>query len=300
MWLFSGYNDGSVRREAMNAVATYYDNYVDAGNVFYQTDNHAPHSLVTNDYGGACLDFNDQYINNCGYDAAGHLLRFIYGHLNPLSNNPGGTVLEFDQSEFTGGENPKSIGLAKTGYVYVPSACSDRSKLQTCRVHVVFHGCGQYAENPKVNKAVIEHGGYNKWSDNNNLIVLYPQAVPSGGGVLNPGNLDGCWDWWGFSDLPRNRKFAQKVGYQIAAVKAMIDRLAEGFVSGGPQPSFGPPQNVSVADTTSNSLELIWQPNSSAAGFNISRSSSAAGPFVQAPPQWATGDVGLDCAFAPS
>ena len=42
IWLFSGYNDGAVRRAAMDAVAAYYEDDVGAGNVFYQTDNHAP------------------------------------------------------------------------------------------------------------------------------------------------------------------------------------------------------------------------------------------------------------------
>jgi poly(3-hydroxybutyrate) depolymerase len=30
----------------------------------------------------------------------------------------------------------------------------------------------------------------NEWADTNNIIVLYPQAVPS------YGNDYGCWDWW--------------------------------------------------------------------------------------------------------
>lgn len=281
VWLFSGYNDGSVRREAMNAVAAYYEHYVDGGNVFYQSDNHAPHALVTDGYGGVCLGLNEQYINDCRYDAAGYLLKHIYGHLNSRSNIPTGSILAFDQGEFTGGVTPKLIGLAEKGYVYVPPACSIQSQLYKCRVHVVFHGCRQYAENPLVNKAVVEHGGYNEWADNNNLIVLYPQAVPTPAVVLNPGNPRGCWDWWGYSDLPRNREFARKTGYQIAAVKAMIDRLADGFLQGSFAESFGTPQNVSVVDKTSNSLELIWQANDAALGFNISRSSSATGPFVQ-------------------
>jgi poly(3-hydroxybutyrate) depolymerase len=60
VWLFSGYNDGSVRRGAMDALALYYDHYlnpgnVNSGNVFYQTDNHAPHAVVTDDHGGSTI-----------------------------------------------------------------------------------------------------------------------------------------------------------------------------------------------------------------------------------------------------
>jgi len=280
IWLFSGYNDGTVLRAAMDQVAAYYRHYVAAGNLFYQTDNRAPHALITDDYGGDCLAHNDQYINNCGYDAAGDLLRHIFGHLNPRSPSPVGQIRTFDQSEFTDGVSPQLIGLAETGYVYVPYSCAAPSPAQACRVHVVFHGCRQYAGNPQVNTAVVEHGGYNRWADTNNFIVLYPQVQPIPGSVGNPGNPTGCWDWWGYSDLPRSRDYARKTGYQIAAVKAMIDRLTSGNVPVSPPQSFGPPQNAAVADVTSNALEIVWQANSAAAGFNIARATSAGGPFV--------------------
>ena len=35
--------------------------------------------------GEQCLGVNDDYINNCNYDMAGHLLEHIYGRLNPPS-----------------------------------------------------------------------------------------------------------------------------------------------------------------------------------------------------------------------
>ncbi len=279
VWLFSGYNDGSVRRAAMDAVAAYYEHYAAPGNVFYQIDNPAPHALVTDDYRPPCLGFNETYINNCNYDAAGYLLKHIYGHLNVRSDSPSGSVLAFSQSEFTGGIDPKSVGLAETGYVYVPTGCLAQNQQVKCRVHVVFHGCRQYAGNPAISKAVVERGGYNRWADTNHFIILYPQTTPTPITLGNPGNEHGCWDWWGYSDLPLSRDFARKNGYQISAVRAMIDRLAEGFVPGNASQPFGPPQDVSVSDRTSDSLALIWQPNAAAAGFSIARSTSAAGPF---------------------
>jgi poly(3-hydroxybutyrate) depolymerase len=303
VWLFSGYNDGLVRREAMNAVAGYYDQYVNHDHVFYKTNHHAPHALVTDDYGGACLGFNDQYINNCGYDAAGRLLEHIYGRMNPRSGSASGSVLEFDQSEFAGGMNPKSIGLADKGYVYVPTACLPQNQPQTCRVHVVFHGCLQYAGNPKVKRAVVEHGGYNKWADTNRLIVLYPQTVATNGGPLDPDvpvNPNGCWDWWGISPLPRNNEYARKTGYQISAIKAMLDRLAEQFVAGSSPDTFGTPQSLEMADSTSTSVELVWQPNSAAAGFNIYRSPAIAGPYAKINSQPVSGASFVDRGLTPS
>jgi hypothetical protein len=307
VWLFSGYNDGSVRLGAMNAVAEYYDNYINvnktnAGDVFYQTDNHAPHALITDDYGGTCLGFNNEYINNCSYPAAKHLLEHIYGYLNPPnSGGPSGSILEFDQRPFVGGGvTPQSVGIADTGYVYVPTAC----QTQTCRVHVVFHGCKQYAG--KIGTAIVDHGGYNKWADTNKLIVLYPQTTPvppsldSAGLLLNPGNPFGCWDWWGFSDLPRSAEFARKSGYQISAIKAMLDRLAQKFVASGSSDTFAAPQNVLAADSTSSSVELIWQPNSAATGFNIYRSSTSGGTYTKRNSLPAKGASFVDVGLTPT
>jgi len=282
VWLFSGYNDGSVKRGAMDAVAKYYDKYVNhgnlnSGNIFYQIDNRAPHALITNDYKKPCLGVNDEHINDCDYDAARHLLEHIYGYLSPPSSNGlSGSVLAFDQSAFVANGNPQSIGLADTGYVYVPQTCSATTR---CRVHVVFHGCKQYAG--IVGRAVVDHGGYNEWADTNKLVVLYPQTVPSG--AFDVSNPNGCWDWWGFTKpLMLNSDFARKTGDQISTIKKMLDRLAEGFVAGGgSSDAFGRPQNFAVGDITSTSVELIWQANTAAAGFNVYRSTSSTGPFTK-------------------
>jgi hypothetical protein len=115
VWLFSGYNDGSVRRGAMSRHLL--PHYVTNGNVFYQTNNRAPHALVTDDYGGPCLGDNAKYVSNCGYDAAGQLLQHIYGRL------PARTPRTVPSWRLTNASSsladPKSIGLADTGYVYV-------------------------------------------------------------------------------------------------------------------------------------------------------------------------------------
>jgi poly(3-hydroxybutyrate) depolymerase len=284
VWLFSGYNDGSVRRAAMDAVAKYYEHYVDRGNVFYQTDNHAPHGLITDGRGIDCLDFRAPYINDCKYDAAGHLLQHIYGRLNPPGTASTSSLKTFDQTEFVDPALVGKVGLSDTGYVYIPAACTPTTR---CRVHVVFHGCKQYAGNPEVLDAVPKKGGYNEWAETNNIIVLYPQTeaiqVDVGWPLVRiEVNSGGCWDWWGLdSSLPGNGEFARKDGYQISAIRKMLDWLAASPGSGGgSSDSFGTPQFVSVADKTSTSLALIWQPNSAATGgFNIYRSRSLTGKY---------------------
>jgi poly(3-hydroxybutyrate) depolymerase len=297
VWLFSGYNDGSVRRPAMDALAAYYENYVDPGNVFYKTDNKAPHALITDDYGGACLGVDDDSINDCDYDSAGRLLQHIYGSLNQRSTNGlSGSILEFDQGEFVTG-TPSAVGLAETGYVYVPLAC----ETDPCRAHVVFHGCSQFAE--RVGDAVYRHAGYNEWADTNNLIVLYPQTVATSpvGPVLGPVNPKGCWDWWGYSlPLAHRSDYARKSGYQITAVKGMLDRLAEQFQPGdGPADDFGTPQAFSVPDRTPTSANLIWAPNNAASGFNVYRSLANAGPYAQVNAQPVTGASFADRELEP-
>jgi poly(3-hydroxybutyrate) depolymerase len=274
VWLFSGYNDGLVRRGAMDSVAEYYNHY--RGNVFYKTNNHAPHALVSNGTTNPCLGVNHDFINNCNYDAAGLLLEHIYGRLNAPSATVSSPVQAFDQREFVDPTLVGRVGLADTGYVYVPEAC----KTATCRVHIVFHGCLQYAA--RVNDAVYDKGGYNKWAETNKLIVLYPQTEPIGTLPLGDNPL-GCWDWWGLSDaLPGNREFARKTGYQISAVKKMLERLKQGPTLGGsPVSTFGKPQHLSATDSSSTYMALIWQPNSAAKFFNIYRSRTKSGAYTK-------------------
>jgi hypothetical protein len=52
----------------------------------------------------------------------------------------------------------------------------------------------------------------------NNIIILFPQVVPS---VVSPINPIGCWDWWGYN----TKNFATKLGPQMNSVKKMIDTL---------------------------------------------------------------------------
>ena len=292
IWLFSGYNDGMVRRAAMDAVALYYAHYVDAGNIFYKNNNRAPHALVTDNYGGPCLGFNSEFINNCSYNMAGHLLRHIYGALNQKnSGSLSGSIAEFDQTEFVkGGLTPASVGFADTGYVYVPDVC----RTQACRVHVVFHGCQQYAG--LVGGAVYRHSGYNEWADTNRIIVLYPQTDADAD--FNP---KGCWDWWGLDQLlPLNSDFARKTGYQVSAIKAMIDRLAQNFVPIGGSDTFATPQDFSARDSTADSVALAWRANSAAAGFNVYRSSGNSGPFAKINSRLVTGASFGDRQLSPN
>jgi poly(3-hydroxybutyrate) depolymerase len=229
IWMLSGTADTIVPQRVMNDLASYYTHYIDAANIAYRRDLDAQHAMPTDSFGSTCQALGDPYINNCRFDAAGELLSWLYATLKP--KNPGqlrGSLIQFDQSEFV--SDPQSHDLDGTGWVYVPADCANR---QVCKLHVVFHGCQQYQSRQYVSPdqrlvtfgtTYVQHAGYNEWADTNDIIVLYPQATADL--FRNP---NGCWDWWGYDDAD----YAIKSGTQMAAVKAMIDRIS-GNATGSP------------------------------------------------------------------
>lgn len=225
IFLFSGAKDSIVPQTVMDDLEAYYRMFVQAGNIQYKKDILAQHAIPTDSFGKACDHLGEPFINNCGYDAAGELLKQIYGELKPRNTEKlSGSFIEFDQGEFI--EKPRSHSMDASGWAYVPASCREGRK---CRVHVAFHGCKQGHKD--VGMAFIEHAGYNEWADTNDIIVLYPQAIPKkifgfpGSALIDRNNTNpgGCWNWWGYD---KDRDYAVKSGRQIAAVKAMLDRMA--------------------------------------------------------------------------
>ena len=222
IWLFSGKSDSIVPQRVMDALDAYFAHYVEKSRISYNRDIDAQHAMPTDSYGNPCDDLGDPYINNCAYDAAGELLKTIYGTLNPRNDGAlGGEFVHFDQREFLA--NPTSHGMDDSGWLYVPAACRQNA----CRLHVALHGCRQYpsyryfqfgAGFVTFGTTFVRNAGYNKWADTNRIIVLYPQATA----VPDEGNLEGCWDWWGYDDPD----YAAKSGRQMAALRRMVTRLA--------------------------------------------------------------------------
>jgi poly(3-hydroxybutyrate) depolymerase len=222
VWLFSGTNDRTVDRSVVDGLRAFYLGFgVPPGRLAFVADRPAGHAMITAAAGSACAVTGPPFINDCDFDAAGALLAHLLGPLEPPAARESGRFVRFDQKPFAGGD-AYSISMADSGYAYVPRACeADR-----CRVHVAFHGCRQSAE--AIGERFVREAGYNRWADANRLIVLYPQAIGRDGWgmaglrwsfVFNP---RGCWDWWGYTGA----QYATKAGPQVAAVKAMIDRLA--------------------------------------------------------------------------
>lgn len=226
IWMFSGSADSIVPTPVMDDLHAYYRHYVREANIHYRSDIDAEHAMPTDAYGHACNNLGKPFINNCGLDAAGELLKWIYGSLRAKSTNGlSGRFIEFDQSEFVSDHKPEAVGLASNGYAYVPAKC-DKNINQPCRLHVAFHGCQQNTDN--IEDRFVRHAGYNQWAESNNIIVLYPQTTSS-----YRRNPKACWNWFDFNR--NDPDYANKNGRQMQAVKGMIDRIAG--VSMPPDPS---------------------------------------------------------------
>jgi poly(3-hydroxybutyrate) depolymerase len=226
IWLFSGASDSIVPAPVMNDLHAYYRHFIADKNIQYRDDIRAEHALPTDSYGNACDKLGKPFINNCKFDGAGELLKWIYGgDLRPKQQGAlSGKFIEFDQREFFGDRRPNEHGMADSGFLYAPQQC-DRSGSRSeagrvrepCKLHIAFHGCQQSFVN--IDDKFVKHAGYNQWADTNDMIVLYPQTVPKPGS-----NPNGCWNWF---DFDRNdADYATKNGIQMAAVKGMVDRVA--------------------------------------------------------------------------
>jgi len=221
VWLFSGGRDEVVQPSVVEALERFYRRFVPAPGVTLVRNPYAGHGMITLDAGVACDLTAAPYLNDCDYDAAGELLAFLLGALEPPAAKESGRILRFDQKAFAGGD-AFAISMADSGFVYVPRSCES----EPCRVHVALHGCRMSVE--AIGEKFVREAGYNRWADSNRLIVLYPQTIARNGAgfqgfrwsfVFNP---RGCWDWWGYT----GPQYATKAGPQIRAVKAMVDRLA--------------------------------------------------------------------------
>jgi poly(3-hydroxybutyrate) depolymerase len=221
VWLFSGTRDDTVRPAVVEALRDYYRHWVADSQIAFVHDVPAGHAMVTTDAGNSCAVTAAPYINDCDFDAAGALLKHLYGPLSASSATPGGELLHFDQRPFVPA-GPYAISMDDEGLVYIPLAC----RAGGCRVHVAFHGCLQGRS--QIGEQFAREGGYNRWADTNRLIVLYPQAIARWGWgpwpwptsfVYNP---NGCWDWWGYTGAT----YATRYGPQVRAVDAMLERLA--------------------------------------------------------------------------
>ena len=280
VYVFHGYNDAVVAKSVTDAAADFYRHYLgqpNRGSLYYQTTIGAGHSLVIaqephKDGLNDCRDNASPFIDQCGYDQAGIILQHIYGVLNAPNRGPlTGTVKRFDQSVYTKPDDPGSLSLGDTGFVFVPRECEDGA---ACRVHIALHGCKQ--DRGDIDRRYIDDTGYNAWADSNRLIVLYPQTASSS---FQPFNPQACWDWWSY--VNHEDSYVTKSGPQIRTIKAMLDALtARAVPAAVPAPApAAAPAGLTVIDSSDTGADLAWVPQAGTTAFRVQRA-GADGQFA--------------------
>lgn len=211
VWIFHSPADSVVAPVAGAALADYYRAFVPEEQVVVIDGVETAHGWPTLDAGVPCSELGGDYINDCDFDAAGELLRHLYGDLDPRAPEARAeNLIEADFAKYFG----SGSDVAATGYLYVPGAC--RADAQACGLHIAFHGCVQGAE--FIEDRFVRNAGFNEWAESNGLIVAYPQIEKS---LFNP---KGCWDWWGYTD----ENYDQRSGRQVAGAAALIDAYVSG------------------------------------------------------------------------
>ncbi|MBB1486557.1 extracellular catalytic domain type 2 short-chain-length polyhydroxyalkanoate depolymerase [Oceanospirillum sediminis] len=208
VYIFYGQSDRVVKPSISESLIGFYQTLVASYNIRITAIPEAGHAFPTLSSDNDCGDPDANHLQNCHFDGAGEALRVLYGPLQiPTSSDQlKGEFLEFGQNAFFDGK-----GMLDRGYLYLPESC--KSGAASCQLHVVFHGCDQSAE--AIGNQFFRSSGYNRWADNNNLVLLYPQARKS---LPNP---QGCWDWWGYE----KDQFYSRDNQQLAAIIRMIERL---------------------------------------------------------------------------
>ena len=215
VYLFHGESDSVVATPVTTAAEAFYRSagisVADMHAVYQLPGGKAGHSLVVDRDGSACDANASPFIDDCDYDQAGEILRWIYPDLVGRPGPANGRKVVFDQTEYLAGA--VGWGLAREGVVYIPADCET---MPGCRVHIVFHGCLQSRTTDGIGDLFIERTGYMCYADLNRIVLLYPQTNAN----TAPNS---CWDWWGYASSDHLSKKAP----QLAAVRAMLDRLAE-------------------------------------------------------------------------
>ncbi|MEH6472550.1 MAG: hypothetical protein V7752_15000 [Halopseudomonas sp.] len=228
VYLFSGEMDTTVIPAIVAENKNFYAGLgiADDALVYYRHPN-AGHGFISPKGPVACDDTGEPFVNKCDdYNQAWEILNHLYGQnaeLNPPANTTAGTTVAFNQAAFVPDDKFEASALADTAYAYVPTECETES----CRIHVVFHGCKQAAAEYEVNEEYFtEVTGYNEIADTNRIIVLYPQlrARNTMNDIVKaPYNPRGCWDFWGYT----GDSFYTRNGVQMRAIHDMVDQLTQ-------------------------------------------------------------------------
>ncbi len=211
VYLFSSSHDDTVKRPVVEAAFGFYEKAgIPGANIQLVKNDRAAHAFLTETQGLACGTAGPPYLNDCDYDQAGAILKWLYGNLDGPRDAVTSSFIRFEQAPFASGLG--EADFSPEGVAYIPADCRTTPR---CKVHVVFHGCKQGIT--AVGDTFVKGSGFARWAEANRVVLLFPQVTAS---TLNP---NGCWDWWGYT----GRNFLERDAPQMLAVKRMLDRLAE-------------------------------------------------------------------------
>lgn len=210
VYVYHGTNDSTVKASVSADLEAFYRYF--GASVLANNAEPAGHAWISPRGPNPCNSSYTPYINRCGTDPEGVLLRHLLGSANaPNTGVLTGTVRTINQHTYAPGGNATAISMDGTGYFYVPQSCANGA---SCRLVVALHGCQQGYQ--RIGRQFIDNSYLNQYADTNALVILYPQAVSNWSG-----NPNGCWDWWGYTGA----NYAQRGAPQMATIVAMVRAL---------------------------------------------------------------------------
>jgi len=210
VWMFHGSKDETVSTLVHGSAAALYAEFVPAEQIRRVDDVPAGHVFPADGRGNSCTELVPPFVGDCGYDAAGALLSYLYPGLGaPEANAPDGLI----EVPLPGADEAE---LMASAYLFVPPACAGGEK--PCALHLVLHGCAQSTE--EVGTDFIEQSGYLPWAAANDIVLAFPQVEKS---LVAPLNPHGCWDWWGYTGAD----YASRSGAQMKTLTDWIKGLSQ-------------------------------------------------------------------------
>ena len=240
VFLYRGTRDHTYNKGAVQATAEFFLAFLPAKSVHFEKEVQSAHLVPTIDK-YLCWWEEWQGPDNCTFDGAGHVLRWVHGEQaldGGRENNTAPETLyskymrDFDQTLYFPGASSNTSGgsstlMASSGKVFVPPACVEPGA--SCRAHFFFHGCDVV----DTFDVFSEYSGFNEWAMQNRFVIVYPKMGTNG---KIQQMKDGCWD--GYGDTGRD--YDLRSGPQMATIASMIKGLgrpALAMKSDDPPPS---------------------------------------------------------------
>lgn len=172
------------------------------------------------------------------------MLGHLFGSVATPATSLTGKLIQFDQNLYAPNGSASSISMGTEGFAYVPTTCASGA---SCKLMVALHGCKQGYRFETFGDKFMRYAYLNEYADTNNMIVLYPQAIPlSSGTTTNP---NGCWNWWAYGN---DTAYAQHGGKQIETIMNMVKTLRGTAPTPTPTTTSPTPTPTATCVTASN------------------------------------------------